>query len=347
MSDSNKNRNGRIALWHKLSTRLSLLIVGIVLVLAAATAYLLWHGFDLAQQDAVAQLAEQGIEANADVPSFVRSTIFNLVAIFLFALVMATVFSRTLLTEPINQLAEATQELAAGRLGITLPVRNRSEIGVLAESFNRMSVNLASRTEELVAANRALKESEAKLEQRVQERTTELLALLDLSNSIALTTEDMPLIETVFDELFDITGYTSATLFELLGNSFEVFLTRGSLSDVDEAQMLRALQDRRVLSFDTEVGAETIFPIRVRDKAVGVLVLEHDRAHDLSEEKQRLVRAFASQAGVAIENVRLYADVTEKAAFEERQHLARELHDSVFPSALQHRSGIATRRANS
>lgn len=333
MSDSSNTattlNTTNIALWNKLSTRLSLLIVVIVLVLAAATAYLLWRGFDLAQQDAVAQLAAQGIEANSDVPTFVRSTIFNLAAIFLLTLVLATVFSRNLLTEPINQLAEATREVASGRLGITLPVRSRDEIGVLAESFNQMSMNLASRTEELVAANRALKESESKLEQRVQQRTQELMALLELSNSIALTTEDMPLVESVFDELHDITGYQSASLFELLGNSFEVFLTRGSLSRVDEAQMLESLNRRQVVSVVTEVGEATIFPIRVRDKAVGVLVLEHDQAHDLSEEKERLVRAFASQAGIAIENVRLYADVTEKAAFEERQHLARELHDSV------------------
>ena len=312
-----------LPLLNRLSTRLSLLIVLIVIVLALATGVLLVRGFDLAQQGTGAALqAEQG--------AIIRSTVFQLLAVFFFTLLGATVFSRTLLTEPINRLAEATREVASGHLGVTLPVTSRDELGQLAEAFNQMSTRLASRTEELVRANAALKESEAKLEQRVTERTAELMALLELSNSIALTTEDMPLVESILDELHDITEYQSATLFALQGEArFTVFLSRGELSRRDDKTMLAALSEKRVRTLPTDVGEETLFPIIVRDKPVGVLVLENDTAHDLSEERERLVRAFASQAGVAIENVRLYDEVTEKAAFEERQHLARELHDSV------------------
>jgi signal transduction histidine kinase len=39
--------------------------------------------------------------------------------------------------------------------------------------------------------------------------------------------------------------------------------------------------------------------------------------------------AFAQQAGAAIENARLYEEARGRAALEERQRLARELHDSV------------------
>ena len=49
----------------------------------------------------------------------------------------------------------------------------------------------------------------------------------------------------------------------------------------------------------------------------------------MDERKLQLITAFANQAGVALENISLYQQVQETAAFEERQHLARELHDSV------------------
>jgi signal transduction histidine kinase len=43
----------------------------------------------------------------------------------------------------------------------------------------------------------------------------------------------------------------------------------------------------------------------------------------------RLATAVSNQAAVAIENARLYEQAQQLAALQERQRLARELHDSV------------------
>ena len=190
-----------IPFWNRLSTRLGVLILLIVLVLAAASAILVVRGFNLLQQDAAQAIAALGVDGNSRFSEIISSTVVNLLAVFLLTLVGATVFSRSLLTEPINSLVDATQEVAKGNLGLTLPVTSNSELGMLATAFNEMSTNLASRTQELVMANEALRRSEADLEQKIQERTSELRALLELSNGIALTTEDIPLIERIFDEL--------------------------------------------------------------------------------------------------------------------------------------------------
>ncbi len=64
-----------------------------------------------------------------------------LVAIAL-ALLLAIFLSRTL-TRPIRELTLATQAVASGSPAHQVPVRSRDELGQLANSFNRMSADLA------------------------------------------------------------------------------------------------------------------------------------------------------------------------------------------------------------
>jgi signal transduction histidine kinase len=72
-------------------------------------------------------------------------------------------------------------------------------------------------------------------------------------------------------------------------------------------------------------------PIRVRDQVFGNLYLcdkmDGDAFSDIDEE---MTVALASAAGVAIENARLHARVADIALFEDRERIARELHDNVI-----------------
>lgn len=319
-----------IPFWNRLSTRLGVLILLIVLVLAGATAILVFRGFNLAQQDITQTLNALEIDPSSKLPDIITRTVVNLLAVFLLTLVGATVFSRSLLTEPINSLVDATQAVASGNLGVTLPVTSNSELGMLATAFNEMSTSLSSRTQELVMANEALRRSEADLEQRIQERTKELRALLDLSNGIALTTEDIPLIKSIFDELGHVIDFQAIAVFELLGQTnFQSVVARNDMPLIPQNKLLDAVTQKQTVTHLGALSKQVIFPIFVHSKTVGVLVLDIRKNKTLSDEKMRLTTAFANQAGVAIENMKLYTDVQEKAAFDERQHLARELHDSV------------------
>jgi signal transduction histidine kinase len=293
-----------IPFWQRLGTRLTLLILGVVAVLALATGILLVRGFDLVVQDAMA--AAGGREP--EIGGIVRATVINLIAIFLFTLVGAAVFSRTLLTEPIVTLVRGTRELAAGRLGTTLPVTSRSELGRLAEDFNAMS--------------RALAESRDHLEQRVTERTRELRALLEISNATALTPEPLPLLELLLARLEDAVPVDgAAVVVPGPDGAIEELARRGAgpPPEVTEA----------ALAGDEEVDQDGVvaLPLRIRGSVAGVLSLRP--VAPLDEARRSLVRAFANQAAVAIENAQLYDQVQEQAASDERQHLARELHDSV------------------
>jgi signal transduction histidine kinase len=71
-------------------------------------------------------------------------------------------------------------------------------------------------------------------------------------------------------------------------------------------------------------------PISVRGRVYGNLYLTEKRGQaEFSEDDQRAVVTLAAQAGVAIENARLFAEAQQRLALEARHRLARELHDSV------------------
>jgi signal transduction histidine kinase len=76
-------------------------------------------------------------------------------------------------------------------------------------------------------------------------------------------------------------------------------------------------------------------PIIVRDQIYGRLYLTQKRgAEDFTKDDERLALALAAQAGVAIENARLYEEVRsrgeELAILEERDRISKELHDGVI-----------------
>lgn len=60
----------------------------------------------------------------------------------LIALALGLLITRSL-TRPIRELTHATHEIAQGRLAQQIPVRSQDELGELANSFNRMSADLA------------------------------------------------------------------------------------------------------------------------------------------------------------------------------------------------------------
>ena len=72
-------------------------------------------------------------------------------------------------------------------------------------------------------------------------------------------------------------------------------------------------------------------PVRVRGNVFGNLYLCNKRGGDVfSDIDEEMVTALAGAAGIAIENARLHARVADLAMFEDRERIARELHDTVI-----------------
>ena len=72
-------------------------------------------------------------------------------------------------------------------------------------------------------------------------------------------------------------------------------------------------------------------PIKVRDEIYGNLYLtEKDGSPEFTEDDVAVTGALALAAGIAIENARLHERVRRSAVFEDRDRMARDLHDTVI-----------------
>lgn len=94
------------------------------------------------------------------------------------------------------------------------------------------------------------------------------------------------------------------------------------------------------VTWDTLVAV----PLVVRGQAVGSLVGYYTPEQAPREDDIAFLSIIADQAAVAVENARLFVEAQGKAALEERQRLARELHDSVSQALYGIALGARTAR---
>src|SRR5271155_3823402 len=72
-------------------------------------------------------------------------------------------------------------------------------------------------------------------------------------------------------------------------------------------------------------------PVRVRDDVYGNLYLtDKESAGGFTDEDEALAEALAQAAGIAIENTRLHDRVRVLSVLDDRDRIARDLHDRVI-----------------
>lgn len=214
------------------------------------------------------------------------------------------------------------------------------------------------------------------LERRVEERTRELSALLDVSRNVASTLELRPLLELILNQLKTVVDYSGATIVTLQDDIFRVVEYVGPIQreqalqtplhlmagyrktasqrapviiadlwdDSADSREIRAAWEESLAQYFRHAHSWLGAPLLAKDCLIGVLAMEHIRPDYFTLQDAHLVSAFADQAAVAIENARLYEQAQALAALEERQKLARELHDSVSQALYGIALGARTAR---
>jgi PAS domain S-box-containing protein len=95
-----------------------------------------------------------------------------------------------------------------------------------------------------------------------------------------------------------------------------------------------------------EAAWDTVFivPLVSKGRILGVIHFSYLQGEQPGEDERVFLGAVADQAAVAVENARLFSEARGKAALEERQRLARELHDSVSQALYGIALGAKTAR---
>ena len=217
------------------------------------------------------------------------------------------------------------------------------------------------------------------LEQRVQERTRELSTLLQISRDVASTLQLEPLLTKTLDLLGEVVSYDAAAIFALDDQDhLDLLDYRGPWSILDlprhwelsELEHIRMVVERRQPLTIPDVHATTRrarawqqtwgkklgvlaihstswlgVPLVAKDCVIGALTLEHADPGHFTLLHAKLALAFANQVAVAFENARLHEAAQRLAVLEERQRIARELHDSVSQALYGIGLGARTARA--
>jgi signal transduction histidine kinase len=205
-----------------------------------------------------------------------------------------------------------------------------------------------------------------------------------MSRNIASTLELKPLLDTILAQLKTVVDYRAVVLYTLQNTQLSLLNYQGEqpleqiqpllavveqdmthilqhqqytpLMIDDIAQDMRLPQPPEAMSIHPDQNAAHLqcwmgVPLLVKERVIGFLALFHSRSHYYTSQHANLVCALANQAAVALENARLYGQAQELAVLQERQRLARELHDSVsqalYGIVLGTRTALALLEQNS
>ena len=265
----------------------------------------------------------------------------TLAIIAILAFMLAKTFSR-----PILALTEGAKAVGQGKLDYRVKVKTGDEIQELADQFNAMAVRL--------------NESYSALEQRVEERTRaerrrveQLRALNEVGHKIISIMSLDELLPNVVNSLRETFRFDNVSIF-LLEHSSGEFILKATAPQGDKpaeplprrvisgiaqrvAQTGNSLmvndvsrEPQYIPSRDTPgVKSELAVPIRSATDVIGVLVVQSEEVNAFDDFDLFTAETLADEVAIAIDNARLYQESQDIAVLDERNRMAREIHDTL------------------
>ncbi|HEY6073730.1 MAG TPA: histidine kinase, partial [Anaerolineales bacterium] len=206
--------------------------------------------------------------------------------------------------------------------------------------------------------------AEQLLQQRVEERTREQSTLMEISQTLASALELQP--GLILDQLQVIIPFTHAGLFKLEDSTMAALAVRGPerleqampftirlqtpealkmlfhgqrstrIADVNSsdppAQSLRSLLDNQASILLEGVQSWMWVPLAIKGRMIGAIGVAHTERNFFTAHHAGLALTVANQAAITMVNAELYENAQTLAALQERQRLARNLHDAVNQS---------------
>jgi nitrate/nitrite-specific signal transduction histidine kinase len=263
-----------------------------------------------------------------------------LLAIATFALLVGLMVPtlRKYIIQPVGALAKGVAEISAGNLDYHVQVASHDELGKLAQSFDAM--------------RRQLKASRAELERDKQEATalyklgthiSTSLALGKVLNAVAeagreLLAADVGLVGLLDEEHHEIVMKAVAGIKAdaLKGMRIPVGgQTSGSALDEGQPIVVEAYDPTQPIFHDGDLIANEhivsflVVPLQRGERFLGVVEVMTRQRRPFQQREAQLLMRLAHHVVVAIENAQLYRQLGYLVALEERDRLAREMHDHL------------------
>jgi len=252
-----------------------------------------------------------------------------------------------LVTRPIRLLTHGARTIGEGDFDHRVSITTGDEIEELADQFNTMT--------------RALKESYTILEDKVAERTLaehrrseQLRAINAVGRSISSIMSLDELLPHIVRSMQESFSYSSINIFlsepdldDLVlragaGNS-QVEFPIGYVIRLEQGLVGRAARDgEAVVANDVsrepdylfipefaDTRAEMAIPIRFGERRIGVLDIQSTGVDAFDEIDLGTAETLADSIAIAVENARLYQETSQGAVIEERNRMAREIHDTL------------------
>jgi signal transduction histidine kinase len=268
--------------------------------------------------------------------------------------VAAALLLTRVMTRPIFALVGATRAVAGGDLSRRVAPWAGDEIGQLTRAFNAMTADLDRAYREMVRRNRELAalnavanavNTPAPLSETLDRSLRALLAALDLpagwvflldrdGDNIQLTTW-LGLPREIGEREIE-TALHGCPCTPALRDKKGIIVT--------PMPELCPLHKARLDNF-CSIASHATVPVLARDRVLGVLGVASAQPDTFGADEVKLLEAVGQELGVAVENARLWNDLSEKervrgqlldkvisAQEEERQRVARELHDEMGQS---------------
>ncbi|MFQ5616480.1 MAG: GAF domain-containing sensor histidine kinase [Anaerolineales bacterium] len=239
-----------------------------------------------------------------------------------------TLVKRTIIL-PLQTLDAATGRIASGDLSGALSLGQHDEIGALARSFETMR-------QEVAAARTASKVWTTQLETRVQQRTQELAALLEISADISSNLDVDRVLGSVVNKGRELLGGEVAVLCLLDGPTRD--LNVASFSGTSEAIVNTRIQVNQGLAADVIDRGQTVTcdacgvcsilapayrqeliaaPLRAGNRIIGAICVADPEPGQLGDDAARLLTLL------------LYGRAETAATLAERERIAADMHDGL------------------
>ncbi|MCC6175123.1 MAG: GAF domain-containing protein [Chloroflexi bacterium] len=211
---------------------------------------------------------------------------------------------------------------------------------------------------ETLAAQLAIVIENAELLEAERKRARRLATVTEIARKVTSILDLPVLLQQTTELIAERFGYHSVTIFlrdptdhqwlvMAAGNSGAVHVPADHRQRVGEGMCGRAAETGQTqLANDTAMNphfiqgpglrerSELDVPIEIGGQVLGVLCLASEQTDAFAEDDLPFVETLADQIAVAIENARLVERARELAASDERNRLAREIHDTLAQSLI-------------